>query len=83
MGVKGQVALNLPRDRTSRIAPKSSANPKKVNPREFPGQLLKVSAGKLFWNACHEEVGLKKSILRHQITSVKHMNGKVKLADSS
>ena len=85
LGRKRKVAMNLPSNRTIRKAPKTYANPKKVNAqqrvREFPGQSLKVSAGKLFCIACHEEVGLKKSIISRHMTSVKHINGKMKLAD--
>ena len=85
LGRKRKVVMSLPRNRTSRKAPKTYANPKKVNAqqraREFLGQLLKVSGGKLFCIACHVEVGLKKSIISHHMTSVKHINGKMKLED--
>ena len=85
LGRKRKVALNFPRDRKRRTVPKSFANPKKVTPeqrmREFPNQSLKVSSGKLFCNACHEEVGLKKSIIDRHLTAVKHINGKRKQAD--
>ena len=85
LGHKRKVAINLPCNRTSRKAPKTYANPKKVNAQQrvrvFPGQSLKVSAGKLFCIACHEEVCLKKSIISCHMTSVKHINGKMKPAD--
>ncbi|XP_065892612.1 uncharacterized protein [Dysidea avara] len=43
---------------------------------EFKGEHLCVSSGKLFCNACREEVNLKKSSVKNHIRSVKHKNGK-------
>ena len=46
---------------------------------EFKGENLCVSSGKLFCNACREEVNLKKSSVRNHIRSTKHKNGKAAL----
>lgn len=43
---------------------------------EFKDEYLCVSGGKLFCNACREEVNLKKSSVKNHIQSVKHKNGK-------
>ena len=40
---------------------------------------LVVSNGKLFCNACREELNLKKSSVKNHISSVKHKNGKVQV----
>lgn len=41
---------------------------------EFKGEHLCVSSGKLFCNACREEVNLKKSSVKNHIRSIKHKN---------
>ena len=46
---------------------------------EFKDESLVVSNGKLFCNACREELNLKKSSVKNHISSVKHKNGKVQL----
>ena len=47
------------------------SDPKSVEPskrvREFPNEQLKVSGGKLFCSACHEELGLKRSTIQNHI----------------
>jgi hypothetical protein len=64
--------------------PSCSTTPKSITlhsrVRDFPGENLKVSAGKLFCTACREEVSLKRSIVTNHIASVKHKQSKVKLA---
>ena len=45
----------------------------------FPNESLVLSNGKLFCNSCREEVSLKKSVLKNHISSVKHVNGKLKV----
>ena len=55
---------------------RSASDPKGVEPRkrvqDFPNEMLKVSAGVLFCEACREELGLKKSIVQNHIRSKKH-----------
>ena len=64
--------------------PSCSTTPKSITlhsrVRDFPGENLKVSAGKLFCTACREEVSLKRSIITNHIASVEHKQSKVKLA---
>ena len=61
-----------------------STNPKSVTPltrvHKFPDENLMVSARKFFCTACREEISLKWSIIANHITTVKHKQGKVKLA---
>jgi len=44
--------------------------------KEFPGEVLVVSSGKLFCDACHTEVALKKSIVKDYVLSERHKAGK-------
>ena len=64
--------------------PSCTTDPKSVTPmqrvREFSNEELTQSAGKLFCNACLEELSLKLSIIKHHITSCKHVAGKEVLA---
>ena len=64
--------------------PSCSTDPKSVTPiqrvREFPKEELSQSAGKLFCNACREEVSLKLSIVKLHVASGKHLAGKEALA---
>ena len=46
---------------------------------EFPDEMLKVSAGKLFRSACREELGLKCSAVKNHINCKKHINAKEKM----
>ena len=48
--------------------------------REYSKEELTQSAGKLFRNACREELSLKLSIIKHHIGSSKHVAGKEALA---
>ena len=48
--------------------------------REFSKEELTQSAGKLFCSMCREELSLKLSIIKHHITSSKHVAGKEALA---
>ena len=58
----------------------TGSNPKTVKPaervREFPGEHLTVSGGKLFCKTCRESLGLKKSILASHINCAKHLHSK-------
>ena len=61
--------------------PKTAHNPKTVTPSQrvsqYPDEPLTVSAGKLFSQACREEVELKKSVIENHIKrSRKHVTGK-------
>lgn len=64
--------------------PSCSSDPKSVTPsqrvREFPNEELTQSAGKLFCNACREELSLKLSVVKLHIRSSKHRAGKEALA---
>ena len=84
LGHKQKEAKNPTSEQRSVTAPKSSANPKSVTPkqrvREFPGQTFKVSAGKLYYCTYREEVGLKKSIVTCHVAPVNHVNSKAKEA---
>jgi hypothetical protein len=42
--------------------------------REFSGEMLIDSAGKLFCSACREELSLKLSIVKNHVESSKHKN---------
>ena len=44
--------------------------------KEFPKEELKVSAGKVFCNACREELSTKKSTIENHVGSAKHTAGK-------
>lgn len=61
----------------------TSSEPKSVSPqqrvRENPGQSLVLSRGKLFCNACREEVSLKSSSVKNHTRSGKHNERKKKL----
>ena len=81
---KRKVKVNPPVGKKSHKRARTDANPKSVSPaqrvREFPNELLSVSAGKLFCTACREELGLKASIIRLHIKSQKHQNGKERVS---
>ena len=60
-------------------------DPKSVSPtsrvKEFPGECLSVRSGKLFCDACREELALKKSTIKNHIESGdKHKRAKEKLS---
>lgn len=67
-----------------RKKPSCSTDPKSIAPtkrvHEFPTEELSLSAGKLFCNACREELSLKLSIIKLHIASSKHIAGKESLA---
>ena len=54
--------------------------PKSISPsqrvREFPNEAFSVSTGKLFRNACREELGLKTTVIHPHIQSKRHTSGK-------
>ena len=47
--------------------------------REHPNEELSVSNGRLFCNACREELSLKATVLKNHLKSSKHDEGKKKL----
>ena len=59
------------------------SDPKSVTPvqrlKEFPGEELVVSRGKLFCNACREELSVKASVLKGHLQSEKHSRSKQQL----
>ena len=62
----------------------SISEPRTVTPlqraKEFTGEQLVVSSGKLFCNPCREELRLKSSSVKNHLRSFKHIEGKQKLA---
>ena len=79
--------LNVPlrivvRNRCKRPRCASNPGPGSVTPaqrvKEFPKEELKVSAGKVFCNACREELSTKKSTIENHVGSSKHTAGKKK-----
>ena len=76
---KQKVHVNPPKGKqpcSSRGLCNSKSETAAQHVREFPNELLKLSAGKLFCNACWEELRLKRSVLQAHIKSVKHADGK-------
>ena len=49
--------------------------------KEFTGEMITVSAGKLFCSACREELSLKHSIIKGHVQSAKHAQHKKQLAE--
>ena len=68
------------RNRCKRPRCASNPGPGSVTPaqrvKEFPKEELKVSAGKVFCNACREELSTKKSTIENHVGSAKHTAGK-------
>ena len=73
---KRKVAINPPPRGKRRSAARGTFDPKSVTPsqrvREFPDEQLTVSAGKLFCQACREELSTKISVLKTHIKTKKH-----------
>uniref|UniRef100_A0A1X7TX16 U1-type domain-containing protein n=1 Tax=Amphimedon queenslandica TaxID=400682 RepID=A0A1X7TX16_AMPQE len=59
------------------------SDPKSVSPsqrvKDFPGEELLESAGKLFCRACRETLAVKRSVVRNHIASKKHQDSKANL----
>ena len=59
-----------------------ASDPKGVAPtrrvQDFPNEFFKVSAGKLFCEACREELSLKKSTILNRVRSQKHADSRKK-----
>ena len=75
IGRKRKTSVNPPRGKR-RSSGRGSFDPKSVGPaqrvREFPESHLCVSAGKLFCQACREELSTKLSVLKIHLKSRKH-----------
>ena len=72
------------RGRRRKTSSSTSSEPKSITPqqrvKEYPGEYLTVSRGKLFCTACREEVSLKSSSVKNHTRSTTHDEGKKKLA---
>ena len=70
---KRKIRRNTPKTRKRKSKPTCSNDPKSVTPAQrvlqFPNEEFTRSAGKLFCNACREEVSLKVSIIKMHIHS--------------
>ena len=73
---KRKLTVNPPPRGKRRSAGRGNFDPKSVTPaqrvREFPEEQLSVSAGKLFCQACREEVSTKLSVLKGHMKTKKH-----------
>ena len=82
---KRKVQCNLPKHGRRFHPPKSKSNPKNVTASarvtEFPGENFTVSKsnGQLFCNACREENGLKKTVIKNHVKWSNHASGKERL----
>ena len=81
---KRRVLSNPGRGKRRCSSSSTSSEPKRVTPqqriKEFPGEQLVVSSYKLFCRACREELNLKRSTIQNHVRSVKHVEGKDKMA---
>ena len=81
---KCKVLTNRGRGKHRCSSSSTSSEPKRVTLqqrlKEFPGERLVISMFKLFCRACREELNLKLSTIRNHIQSVKHVDGKNKVA---
>ena len=77
---KRRVHANTPPVGKKKSTGSRKADPTSITPRqrarEFPGEELVESAGKLFCRACHEELALKKNIVVSHVKSAKHQQSK-------
>ena len=76
---KCKISCNPPTG-AKRCKGSTNADPMCVTPlyrvQQYPGVQLGVSASKLFYFACREEISCKKSVINYHIKSTKHRNGK-------
>ena len=84
--LKKNAAPTVGKKRSSVAGRCATYNPKSTSPlqrvREFSGENLTVSAGKLFCSGCREELGLKLSVIQLHVKSNKHRAGKERLQGS-
>ena len=70
------IAVNLPHNGKHCRPPMCRSDPKTVTPgmrvKSFPKECFSASAGKLFCNACREELSDKASVLQQHVNSAKH-----------
>ena len=83
---KRKVRVNAPPHTGERKRkPTCSTDPKGVSAaqraKEFAGEMITVSTGKLFCSACREELSLKHSIIKGHVQSAKHAQHKKQLAE--
>lgn len=80
---KRKIAKNPPVGKKKAKSTNSQSNPKTIKPQqrvtEYPQEPFTVASGKLFCQACREELPLKKSSIVYHIKSTKHSEGKKKL----
>ena len=80
---KRKIKSNSPPVGTRHCKGTTSSDPKSVEPskrvKDFPGECLNVSAGKLFCSACREELSLKRSTVTNHVRSQKHETSKKNL----
>ena len=79
-----KVRVNAPPHTGARKkAPTCTTNPKGVSAaqraKEFSGEMITVSAGRLFCSACREELSLKRSVVTNHVGSAKHVQQKKQL----
>ena len=81
---KRKIPLNPPPTGAKRSMGKTVDEPKTITAsarlKEFPNEHLRVNNKNLFCSACREILSLKKSVINLHIKSVKHANGKARLA---
>lgn len=82
---KRSIATNSTKKRSGKAKrSSSSSSSSSITPhqriQEFPRECLRVSVGKLFCNACREELSLKKSSILNHVSSSKHSAGKERIA---
>ena len=75
MSRKRKILKNPPKGKRKSKGGSGSSNPKSVSVesrvKQFPGEHLVVSAGKLFCHACREELTTKMSVLKSHLRSKK------------
>lgn len=80
---KRRVASNPPHDGKRHKSPSCASDPKSVTPamrvKNYPGECLVVSGGKLFCNSCREDLSVKSSVVKLHLQSAKHKDGKARL----
>ena len=82
---KRKVTKNTPPTGSKKGKGAVAAEPQSISPttrvKEFPGENLGISSGKLFCRACRETLSVKKSVITQHIRSAKHSQGKDSVAE--
>ena len=82
---KRVIDRNPPKGKKRSKGPNRRCDPKSVSPGQrlrnprYASECLTVSMGKLFCQACREELSIKTSVLNNHIKSSKHISGKNRL----